>query len=94
MWKILTKLDSYFIFYKILIPIYRHKCIRNPRWCNKIRKRNEKYLNWKEEMSLLAQNTFVHVEDSKESTQKATRIYIDQKLFSLVGYTTQIITMG
>lgn len=75
MWKIPTKLDSYFIFYKILIPIYRHKCIRNPRWCNKIRKINARYLNWKEEMSLLAENTFVHVEDSKESTQKATRTY-------------------
>lgn len=75
MWKIPTKLDSYFIFYKILIPIYRHKCIRNPRWCNKIRKRNERYLNWKEEMPLLAENIFVHVEDSKESTQKAIRTY-------------------
>ena len=26
-------------------------------------------------MSLLTENTFVHVEDSKESTQKATRTY-------------------
>ena len=26
-------------------------------------------------MSLLAENTFVHVEDSKESTQKAAGIY-------------------
>ena len=30
-----TKLDSYLIFHKIRIPIYRHKCTKNPRWCNK-----------------------------------------------------------